>query len=80
MHYFNVGEKRGDCGHRHRTLVSATKCLIEDQMVCENEGHYSDSLTKVKQKKEIYELSSDEWRQQDKILLKSQYEKETSRC
>jgi len=33
-HYTTYGSVRGTCGHHHRTLKGACRCLIEDQTRC----------------------------------------------
>ena len=40
--YSCIGNVRGDCGHKHRTLSGARKCLERDQSGCESQGGYSD--------------------------------------
>lgn len=37
---------RGTCGHSHRTLVAAKRCLAKDQAGCESQGGYSDRLVR----------------------------------
>jgi hypothetical protein len=36
------GEIRGSCGHNHRTVRGAWKCLQRDQAGCRAQGGYSD--------------------------------------
>ncbi len=40
--YTTDGSVRGTCGHKHRTVEAAYKCLEEDQQGCESQGGYSD--------------------------------------
>jgi hypothetical protein len=40
--YKLIGSVRGSCGHTHRTLKAAAKCLVADQRYCEIRGGYSD--------------------------------------
>jgi hypothetical protein len=42
--YKTVGPVRGGCGHRHRSLKTATECLKKDQRACASlgGGAYSD--------------------------------------
>lgn len=40
--YYLDGSVRGNCGHRHRSLRAAARCLREDQAGCEMQGGYSD--------------------------------------
>ena len=41
-YYITYGGVRGDCGHRHRTIEGAAKCLESDQKGCNRQGGYSD--------------------------------------
>lgn len=41
-HYRVVGNVRGWCGHRHRSLHAAARCLRNDQSGCRSQGGYSD--------------------------------------
>lgn len=42
-HYYSArGDIRGDCGHRHRTLSGAYRCLQRDRDGCAQQGGYSD--------------------------------------
>ena len=41
-HYRCVGDVRGWCGHRHRTIDGALRCLRRDQSGCHSQGGYSD--------------------------------------
>lgn len=47
-----VGSVRGWCGHRHRELTAAVRCLQADQAGCKSQGGYSD--------REIYLYTEDE--------------------
>lgn len=40
--YTTSGDVRGECGHQHRTLSGAVRCLESDQRGCESQGGYSD--------------------------------------
>jgi len=42
MSYTTRGNVRGCCGHKHRTIEAASKCLLEDQSGCASQGGYSD--------------------------------------
>jgi hypothetical protein len=33
---------RGNCGHTHRTLSGAVRCLRDDRRGCKSQGGYSD--------------------------------------
>lgn len=37
-----IGQIRGCCGHKHRTIASAEKCLVRDWAGCRRQGGYSD--------------------------------------
>ena len=41
-HYTTTGPVRGSCGHRHRTLGGALRCLRRDVSGCRRQGGYSD--------------------------------------
>lgn len=40
--YTTRGSVRGCCGHKHRTLEAAIRCVLADQRDCERAGGYSD--------------------------------------
>ena len=40
--YTTTGAVRGDCGHGHRTLETAERCLSRDRAGCARQGGYSD--------------------------------------
>lgn len=41
--YFTTrGSVRGCCGHKHRTIEAALRCLKSDQSGCASQGGYSD--------------------------------------
>jgi hypothetical protein len=40
--YTTTGSVRGCCGHKHRTLGGAVKCLQRDTAGCNSQGGYSD--------------------------------------
>ncbi|HSH25596.1 MAG TPA: hypothetical protein VLA13_08675 [Massilibacterium sp.] len=41
-HYEAIGDIRGWCGHKHRSVITAQKCADKDQKYCESLGVYSD--------------------------------------
>lgn len=43
-HYYATGSVRGDCGHRHRTVDAAVRCVERDRAACRRIGGgcYSD--------------------------------------
>lgn len=40
--YTTRGSVRGCCGHKHKTIGAAVKCLKADQSGCQSQGGYSD--------------------------------------
>ncbi len=40
--YTTDGLVRGSCGHKHRTLSGAVRCLNRDHAGCKSQGGYSD--------------------------------------
>jgi len=40
--YTNIGPIRGSCGHAHKSMNTAVKCLHRDQHGCKKQGGYSD--------------------------------------
>lgn len=44
MYYTTSGSVRGSCGHRHRTVAAATKCMRRDHEGCVSQGGYSDRI------------------------------------
>jgi hypothetical protein len=40
--YTTAGSVRGTCGHNHKTIVAAEKCLQSDRDGCGSQGGYSD--------------------------------------
>lgn len=42
MRYECVGSVRGKCGHKHRTIKGAVKCLLRDKKICIEQRGYSD--------------------------------------
>lgn len=45
--YTTRGSVRGSCGHKHRTMAAAVRCLMADQSGCRNNGGYSDRVVRV---------------------------------
>ena len=41
-YFTTAGSVRGGCGHKHRTLESAERCLCADARGCRKVGGYSD--------------------------------------
>jgi hypothetical protein len=42
--YTCTGYVRGNCGHKHRNLRTAAKCLGDDIVGCRKQGGYSDRI------------------------------------
>ena len=42
MAYTTRGNIRGTCGHNHRSIRTAVKCLLREQAGCRKQGGYSD--------------------------------------
>jgi len=40
--YTTNGSVRGSCGHRHRSLDAAEKCIEKDGSGCRSQGGYTD--------------------------------------
>ena len=40
--YTTQGRVRGTCGHRHRSIDTAVRCLNRDRSGCRSQGGYSD--------------------------------------
>lgn len=40
--YTTIGPVRGQCGHNHRSIETAQRCLQADQDGCGRQGGYSD--------------------------------------
>lgn len=41
-YYTCTGSVRGNCGHKHRTIDGAVRCLERDASGCSRQGGYSD--------------------------------------
>jgi D-arabinose 1-dehydrogenase-like Zn-dependent alcohol dehydrogenase len=42
--YSTSGDVRGSCGHCHRSIETAQRCIDEDQKGCAAQGGYSDRV------------------------------------
>lgn len=42
IYYQTIGDVRGCCGHKHRTIASAENCRRKDSQGCKSQGGYSD--------------------------------------
>lgn len=40
--YTTTGSVRGCCGHKHRSIATAKRCIDKDQAGCATQGGYSD--------------------------------------
>lgn len=47
FYYTTWGPIRGGCGHKHRTLAGAVRCLARDRAGCARQGGYSDRMLRV---------------------------------
>lgn len=43
----NIGSVRGSCGHKHRAISGAARCLRDDRIGCIRQGGYSDRCPRV---------------------------------
>ena len=58
--YTTRGSVRGCCGHNHRTIETAQKCLDRDQSGCASQGGYSDRSVYAVEGGQRRELTEDE--------------------
>lgn len=42
IHYTTTGKVRGNCGHRHQSILAAYACQRRDSRQCQRAGGYSD--------------------------------------
>lgn len=42
MRYTCVGDVRGSCRIKHRTILAAVRCIRADHLDCQSQGGYSD--------------------------------------
>ena len=45
--YTTRGSVRGSCGHNHRTMAAAVRCLLSDQAGCRSRRGYSDRFVRI---------------------------------
>lgn len=64
-YYTTTGGVRGSCGHKHRTLVAAAKCISRDDSGCGSQGGYSDRIIMAVERDEERELNDYELRELD---------------
>ena len=50
-YYHTVGSACGDCGHKHRSIGAAVRCMERDEKACSRQGGYSD--------REVFETVAD---------------------
>jgi hypothetical protein len=60
MTYTTKGSVRGNCGHKHRSIVTAHKCLLADHVGCKRQGGYSDRYVCRTDDSEFSELEQQE--------------------
>lgn len=41
-YYETIGSVRGNCGHHHKTIEAAQRCIDRDMVGCKSQGGYSD--------------------------------------
>ena len=58
--YTTKGSVRGCCGHKHRTIDAAVKCLKADQSGCASQRGYSDRAIVRTDGEELTEAEFDE--------------------
>lgn len=63
MKYTTYGSVRGGCGHQHRTVEAAERCLNDDQNGCASQGGYSDRRVCEVRDGYLYEVGGgeDDW-------------------
>lgn len=60
-YYITQGDVRGSCGHKHRSIDAAAKCVKRDMSGCKSQGGYSDrSVVKIEDG-ELVDLTEDEF-------------------
>ena len=47
IYFMCWGPIRGACGHKHRTLAAAERCLERDRRGCATQGGYSDRTIRL---------------------------------
>lgn len=60
-YYTTRGSVRGSCGHKHRSIDTAAKCVKRDMGGCKGQGGYSDRSVAKVEDGELVELSEDEF-------------------
>mgnify|MGYP001583537204 FL=1 len=69
--YRCLGPVRALCGHEHRTLSGAERCLYADQAVCSKQGGYSDRrIVGVTDEGWERELTDEEFEQLDQTRVR----------
>lgn len=58
--YTTCGSVRGCCGHNHRTIETAQRCVDSDQAGCARQGGYSDRSVVRRDGEELSESELDE--------------------
>jgi len=64
-YFTTIGDVRGSCNHKHRSVLTAARCLREDRKGCEKQGGYSDRTVTAS---DDSELSEDEIDVMDQVL------------
>ena len=68
--YTTAGSVRGHCGHHHRTVAAAVRCLQADQSCCRTLRGYSDRQVIPVDDGEARGMTRDEWDEVDYLLLR----------
>ena len=59
--YTTIGDVRGCCGHKHRSIEAAKACIEKDHRGCNKQGGYSDrTVYRVSDDGSIERLTEDE--------------------
>lgn len=61
LQYTSQGSVRGWCGHAHRRLDTALKCIERDHRGCKTQGGYSDRQAMRLLNGKVYDLSEAEF-------------------
>jgi hypothetical protein len=67
--YTTTGSVRGCCGHEHRTLAAADRCLHDDGDGCASQGGYSDRRIVAMEDGDRRELNESEWEELGELTL-----------
>jgi len=68
--YTTIGDIRGECGHRHRTLRTAAICYHRDSVGCDSHGGYSDRRLVVEEGNDIVTATHKEMEEYNDTLYR----------